>query len=106
MSETYEGWAVVELMGHRRLAGRVRQVEQFGTVMLRLDVPGGDGETRATQFYAGGALYCVTPCDEQTAKRVAAACEDPAPVKSWELPQLRASGSEPADDDDDGERPW
>lgn len=37
--ETFEGWAIVELMGHRRLAGYVRQAEQFGVAMLRLDVP-------------------------------------------------------------------
>lgn len=35
----FEGWAIVELMGHRRLAGYVRQAEQFGVAMLRLDVP-------------------------------------------------------------------
>jgi hypothetical protein len=40
MSEdAFTGWAVLELFGHRRLAGYVRQAEQFGTAMLRLDVP-------------------------------------------------------------------
>lgn len=39
MSEAYEGWAIVELMGHRRLGGYIRQAEQFGVAMLRLDVP-------------------------------------------------------------------
>ena len=38
-SGAFEGWAIVELMGHRRLAGYVRQAEQFGAAMLRLDVP-------------------------------------------------------------------
>jgi hypothetical protein len=35
----YEGWAIVELMGHRRLAGWVQEVELAGAPMLRLDVP-------------------------------------------------------------------
>lgn len=39
MADAYEGWAIVELMGHRRLGGYVRQAEQFGVAMLRLDVP-------------------------------------------------------------------
>ncbi len=39
MPDAYEGWAIVELMGHRRLGGYVRQAEQFGVAMLRLDVP-------------------------------------------------------------------
>lgn len=39
--ETYEGWAILELMGHRRLAGYVREVELAGTGMIRLDIPKG-----------------------------------------------------------------
>ena len=35
----YEGWAIVELMGHRRLGGRVSEAVQYGVAMLRLDVP-------------------------------------------------------------------
>jgi hypothetical protein len=38
-ADAFEGWAIVELMGYRRLAGYVRQAEQFGVAMLRLDVP-------------------------------------------------------------------
>lgn len=37
--ETFEGWAILELMGHRRLAGYVREVELAGQGMLRLDIP-------------------------------------------------------------------
>lgn len=33
------GWAIIELMGHRRLAGYVQEVEVAGQGMLRLDVP-------------------------------------------------------------------
>lgn len=35
----FEGWCVLELMGHRKLAGYVQQVEVAGTGMLRIDVP-------------------------------------------------------------------
>jgi hypothetical protein len=37
--EAFAGWAIVELMGHRRLAGYVQEVELAGAGMLRLDVP-------------------------------------------------------------------
>ena len=37
--KTFEGWAIVELMGHRRLAGYVTETELAGAPMLRLDVP-------------------------------------------------------------------
>lgn len=32
-------WAIVELMGHVRLAGRLTEEEKFGTKMGRLDIP-------------------------------------------------------------------
>lgn len=39
MNDPYEGWAIVELMGHRRLGAFVSEVEIAGAAMLRLDVP-------------------------------------------------------------------
>lgn len=35
----FEGYAILELMGHRRLAGYVSEVEIAGAAMLRLDIP-------------------------------------------------------------------
>ena len=32
-------WAIVEVLGHRKHAGRVREEERFGAKMLRIDVP-------------------------------------------------------------------
>jgi hypothetical protein len=85
MAETFEGWAIVELMGHRRLAGYVREVELAGAAMLRLDVPERGDEPAATQFYSAGALYCLTPTTEDTARQVAVGARV-APVQRWELP--------------------
>lgn len=85
MEKGYEGWAIVELMGHRRLAGRVSEVSQYGAAMLRLDVPDENGAPMATQFYGGASLYCVTPTTEEIARAVAASSR-PAPVQRWELP--------------------
>jgi hypothetical protein len=84
---TFEGWAVLELMGHRRLGGYVTEVELAGKGMLRLDIPGpetGD-EPTATQFYSPGALYCLTPVTEDVARGLAAR-NQPTPVHRWELP--------------------
>ena len=67
LEEAYKGWAVVELMGHRVIAGQVSEVVQFGSPQLRIDVPGLDG-TAITQFYGGSAIYSLTPCDEETAR--------------------------------------
>lgn len=83
--QTFEGWAILELMGHRRLGGYVRQVEMFGGALCRIDVPASEDEPAATQFYSAAAIYCVTPTTEEMACRVAEGYR-PQPVNRWELP--------------------
>ena len=98
-------WAILELMGHRRLGGWVSEVEVFGSKMCRIDVPKmpievvelngpvaclptmtGPIAIHCTQFYSGGSVYCVTPCTQDTALD-AAKLSQPAPVQAWEMPK-------------------
>lgn len=62
----FASWAIVELMGHRRRPGYVREVEVFGAKLLRVDVPTPAGDL--TEFYGASAIYCVRPCSETTAR--------------------------------------
>jgi hypothetical protein len=84
----FEGWVILELMGHRRLAGYLSEATIGGTSFLRIDVPGNDGNV-ATQLYSGSAVYCITPTTEAIARTVAKGSE-PAPVTRWELREERA----------------
>jgi len=90
----FGSWAIVELMGHRRLAGWVTEESRFGSPMLRIDIPGA-GETRTTQYYGNQSIYCVTPTTEEIATAIAKRCQ-PAPVVACELP----APARPWDDDD------
>jgi hypothetical protein len=84
--EKFAGWAILELMGHRRLGGFVQEATLAGGAFLRIDVPGdADGEVHSTQFYSPGSVYCLTPVTEEAAKIVARSSR-PAPVHTWELP--------------------
>jgi hypothetical protein len=84
-----EGWAILELMGHRRLAGKVSEAVIAGAPLLRIDVPlPPPAEGFSTQFYGSPAIYCLTPTTEELARAVARA-DQPAPVNIWELPELR-----------------
>jgi hypothetical protein len=86
-AKAYEGWTILELMGHRRLGGYVTEVEVACFKMLRIDVPGETpGSIVATQFYSAAALYCMTPTTEEMA-RAAALRDQPEPVHRWELPK-------------------
>lgn len=94
------GWCVVELMGHRRLAGWVSEQEIGSTVMLRLDVPGNGDQAPVTQLYSTAAVYCITPTTEEIARGVATGSR-PVPVSRFELPPLPSAEPEKADEDDD-----
>lgn len=79
----YEGWAVLELMGHRRLVGRLSEATIAGAAFIRIDVQDGDGNA-TTQFYAPSAVYAITPTTEEIARR-AAKTNSVAPINAWEL---------------------
>lgn len=94
--DAFTGWVILELMGHRRLAGHLIEQEIAGASFLRLDIPSGDGGgTTATQYYAPQAVYAITPTTEDTA-RLAARRSQPAPVSRWELelPPAPATGGD------------
>lgn len=96
---SFDEWAILELMGHRKMAGRVSEVQLFGAKMLRIDIP---SDPPATQIYGGAAIYCLTPTTEETCRAFAKRAA-PAPVQRWELPALpeRAGAPERADETDD-----
>lgn len=109
MAEAFEGWAILELMGHRRLAGYVQEVELAGAAFLRLDVPASESaegsHAAATQFYAPASVYCLTPCSQEIAHEIADNAR-PRPVQEWEFPrrpELVAGGRERDEPDDENE---
>lgn len=77
-------WAIVELMGHRKLAGLVSEEIHFGVPMCRIDVPA-NGEIAAfTQLYGGSSIYAMTPVSEQVARGVATRLQV-RPVSVWDI---------------------
>ena len=64
-------YAIVELMGHKVVAGLVTKSEMLGKPMLRVDVPATSIYPEFTQFYGETAIYCVTFVSEEVAKLTA-----------------------------------
>lgn len=87
--QKFEAWAVVELFGHQRVAGRLSEQAIGGETFLRVDVPASSGHAEYSRLFGKGAIYCINLCDEATA-RAAAAYVRP-PLKAYEpLPTLAA----------------
>lgn len=124
-SDSFEIWAVVELMGHVRMAGKVSEEERFGAKMGRIEIPhretcgmcsgqtteflqankctacGGRGyhDTWTTQYFAGSAIYRISPVAEELARAVAAA-NKAAPINPYEMPGRLLTNSTFDDDND------
>ncbi|MGN6107691.1 MAG: hypothetical protein ACTHU0_21455 [Kofleriaceae bacterium] len=62
-----EQWAIVEILGHRRHIGTVATVDRFGTRGILVQDLQEDGSFRE-HFYAGAAIFAVTPTDERGAR--------------------------------------
>lgn len=108
----FDGWAILEIFGHQRFAGYVH-TQYFGQAcMLRLDVPALPGGRRRTLKYGErigeryvepgatveegptepytklfgiGAVYSMTPCDQQTAYKAVETLQ-PRPLTLVSLP--------------------
>jgi hypothetical protein len=95
-NERFNQWAILELLGHRRLAGCVSEETIAGVSMLRIDIPAGDSLNLAagytTQYYSPSALYCLTPTTEAIV-RVFCKTNQPTPIQRWELRTLEPSAS-------------
>lgn len=106
LSPVYEGWAILELMGHRQRAGQVREVELAGTKVLRIDIPTNDFLTpEVTEFYGGAAIYALRPCSEEVA-REAASYADILPAKRADYAYTPLAPPQGAPVVDDGEIPF
>ena len=77
MTERFEGWAVLELMGHGKTAGYIKTVELAGHGMLRVDVPtidrnGEEAESfDRTEYYGPSSVYSLKPVTEEFARYTA-----------------------------------
>lgn len=71
--EKFDGWAIVEVMGHKVYAGRAVEVTIAGAAFLRIDVPAKEGREAFTKIVGAGSIYCITPCTEEVAMRAATA---------------------------------
>jgi hypothetical protein len=100
----YVGFCVLELLGHRRLGGYLMHETVCGVEMLQINVHAMGSRPSFTQFYHPQAVYCITPCDEDTAWFVASE-EAYSPLTRYELRRaldlLAASETAATHEDDD-----
>lgn len=76
-------YAIVEVLGHRTLIGRVSEVDRFGTKLMSIE-PLYNGELLAAVLIGGSSIYQFTPCTADVASAH-------SPKKPWQLPSSIAA---------------
>lgn len=92
--QSFQAWAVVELFGRQRVAGRISEQAIGGETFIRVDIPKPDG-TEYTRLFGKGAIYCINLCEEATAR--AYASHITPPLRPYTA--LPAPTSDPSDDE-------
>lgn len=105
-------WAIVEVFGHRRHAGRVREEEKFGAKLLRIDVPELVAPAAAeaskpieftverwtSHWYGGASIFSLTLTDEASVMKInrpyVSASRYIAPPDRYDDPDLPPSREE------------
>ena len=100
-----EFWAIVEIMGHQQIAGKVSEETIAGAAMLRVDVPEVEDQPQFTKFYSASAIYAITPTEERIA-RAAASSMRARPVELWRLNLTQPQLTEKITEDNDIEDMW
>ncbi|EIF30919.1 hypothetical protein BCh11DRAFT_06431 [Burkholderia sp. Ch1-1] len=91
--EKFDQWAIVELFGHQRIAGRVSEQTIGGCAFVRVDVPALDNPIEGkpsipgfTKLYGQGAIYAMTFVDEATSRFTAGQLKI-QPIDTWAMEQ-------------------
>ena len=84
-SPDFQEWAIVELFGHDKMAGKVTDAP-IGD-LLRIDVVNQNDETLYTRYVNPDAVFAINPCSEDLAKAAANRFSSP-PVKRWQVEDL------------------
>lgn len=90
VEEKFDQWALVELYGHQRIVGRVREATIGGCSFVRIDVPAVGDAKEFTRYFGNNAIYSLNPISEDIAMQLAERCRN-VPVSAYDLPAPRPS---------------
>lgn len=82
----FDEWAIVEIMGHQRYAGRVSEQTIAGGALLRIDIPATPRQPAYSKLFGVSSVYAITPTTEELATAMAANI-NAAPITIYDLPE-------------------
>lgn len=67
----FEHWGILEIMGHVRFAGLIRERTIAGTGFVEIEVPAVEGRSAFSKVFGTNAVYCITPTTQEIARAAA-----------------------------------
>lgn len=86
-TEKLEIWAIVELFGHNRMAGKVTEQTVGGSSLVRVDVPDTEASPAFTRLLNVSAIYAINPVTEEVARGYAARLSV-KPIEAWDAREV------------------
>jgi len=83
-TEKFDIYALIELFGHTRIAGRVTERNVGGASFLQVDVPETELNPSFTRLLNPSAIYAINPVTEEVAHFYAKNL-NVKPIESWDI---------------------
>jgi hypothetical protein len=81
-------FALVELMGHQKMVGLVRETKLAGSGFLQVDSIDEEGKFTFSRYLGPSSIYAINPISKELAQALAKTYQ-PAPVHEFDVPALR-----------------
>jgi hypothetical protein len=85
--EKFEVYAIVELFGHNKIAGKVTEQVIGGSSFIRVDVPNTKDVPGFTRLLHANAIYAINPVTEEVANGYAERIQS-QPIQSWDAREV------------------
>lgn len=86
-TEKLELFAIVELFGHQRIAGKITEHNFGPSVFIRIDVPETPEQPKFTRLVNPSAVYAINPVTEEVMLDMAKRIQQ-KPIDSWDIREM------------------
>jgi hypothetical protein len=93
--EQFDVWAVLELMGRQRIAGKVTERVIAGTGFLHVLVPATSRNPEFSRLISPSSIYAINPVTEEVARASAERINE-QPIQAWDVREHIAKMNTPA----------
>lgn len=92
----FEAFALIELFGHSRMAGKVTEQSIGGSSFIRVDVPETPKSPAFTRILNPSSIYAINPVTEEVVNELAVRIQS-VPIQEWDIREVVAKAKKALD---------